>query len=143
MSNQITQILFIYTFVAAIFLFAFAAYIIEGYGLSRMAEKSERENGWMGFIPIVRRYLEGTLIGDTSFIRHTRIWMVSVPFAIILLLPAGWIAALVVFFAIQVFYGFIRYEFFKKYSRNALIHAILSTVIPFYFSIVIAVFGIK
>ena len=134
MPTQLTQILFIYIFSAVIFMFAFAAYVIEGYGLSAMANS----DGWMGFVPILRRYLEGNLTN-----RSTGIWMVSVPFAIILLLPAGKIAALLALIAVQVFYGFTRYRLFKERSNNAILHAILSAAMPFYFSIVIAVFAIK
>ena len=144
---MIGQILFIYMFAALFFLFAFVAYAVEGYGLNKMAEKHERDDGWMGYLPIARRYLEGIFIGEISILgvtfKNMGLWMVLVPFAVLFLLPAGWVIAGIVFVLVQAFYGIVRHEFFKRYSKNAILHAILSVVVPFYFSIIIAVFGVK
>lgn len=83
------NMLFLLFYMMCLCVFAFIKiieYILYGVGLHSMAREAGLNNGWMAFVPFVRKYLQGKLGGPITLrgktIKEPGLWMVLLPFAV-------------------------------------------------------------
>ena len=117
-------------FIVFLTLLGLITYIFSAIGLMKMAEKSGIRNAWLAWIPIGNYYIIGELV--TSKLNDNggkyAFW------ASLLTLLVNWIPILggIVGIAFAVFSLVLYYWIFEKYSKNPVLHLILSILIPPY-----------
>ncbi len=74
-----------------------AEYILYGVGMCGMAREAGISGGWMAFVPVARRYLQGKLSGPLTLkgktLKEPGLWLVLLPFAVGI--GSGFLAGLV------------------------------------------------
>lgn len=117
-------------FILFFLLIGIICYIFLAIGLMKMAENSGIKNAWLAWIPIANCYIMGELV--TSKLKGNggkyALW------ASIATLVLSWVPILggILGIAFAVFMFVLYYWIYQKYSKNPILHLILSIIISPY-----------
>jgi len=132
-------------------------YVLESFGLYKIAKRHGHADPWMAWVPYANRYLFASLIGKelqikNTTLKHFPIYYVVFPFALQFVVAVsmffsiipiiGWIfSGLISFLAIafsSLAHAYVMYVFFKKYKPDqAVLFTVLSIMISSAFSVIL------
>lgn len=129
----------IITVYVIIALIGIVLYIIQAYGLYKMAQRRGIEHAWLAYVPVAQYYIMGALLGNTEIkgIRFNPafalpISTVAIPSVCVVLMfipILGWIAIAAISVAYIVVYYILLYRLFQLYKpESAAMYVALSII---------------
>lgn len=115
---------------AFIVIIGLIAYIFTAIGLMKMADRSGINNAWLAWLPIGNMYILGELVTSKLNGKGGKYTLYAVLATIVL----GWIPIFgtLVSIAFAVYAFVLYYWLFLKYSKNPVLHLVLSIIISPY-----------
>src|SRR5690606_15696371 len=115
---------------------AITGYVLYAMGLKQMADNKGMEYSWLAWIPLAQAYVLGELAFEEGEERGKQFLIATLITFVVSFIP---VIGVIVSLAYGVFYFFVLYKLFEKYTRNSVLHLILSIFIPLYYQIVVFV----
>lgn len=133
-------LLAIIIFFICILIITFPAYLMLSHGIKKMADNRNIQRSWCAWLPGVNTYLLGKLASDDSEdnkgSRGKTFFIITI-FAIVLSLIPFTALNLIVMSVYFIYFYYIIFNILKKYTQSAVMHLILSIIVPYYLPILV------